>query len=239
MTSSAHRQDPVAVADLAHALPVALGRRERAAGVLHRLHDHHGDGLGPACWMHRLEILEQERGELGLGLLRRTVVAVRVVDVDDVRHERLEGRLQRGDAVDRERAHGRPVVGDPPRDRLPAALAAGRVVLARELPGRLDGLRAAGDEEDAVQVARRDARRPRRRARSRAGARSSSSCRRAARAAAPRGLADLVAEAVADVDGEEPGERVEVALAVDVLEVAAVAAHDDRDVLAVVAWTCA
>jgi hypothetical protein len=45
-------------------------------------------------------------------------------------------------------------------------------------------------------------------------------------------LADLVAEAVADVDGEETRERVEVALAVDVLEVAAVAAHDDRDVLA-------
>jgi hypothetical protein len=32
------------------------------------------------------------------------------------------------------------------------------------------------------------------------------------------GLSDLVAEAVADVDGEQARERVEIALAVDVLE---------------------
>jgi hypothetical protein len=43
-----------------------------------------------------------------------------------------------------------------------------------------------------------------------------------------RGLADLVAVAVADLHGEEARERVEVAAAADVLEVAAVAAHDDR-----------
>jgi hypothetical protein len=43
-----------------------------------------------------------------------------------------------------------------------------------------------------------------------------------------RRLAHLLAEAVAEVDREEPGERVEVALAVRVLEVAAVAADDDR-----------
>ena len=43
-------------------------------------------------------------------------------------------------------------------------------------------------------------------------------------------LAPLVAERVADVHREEPGERVEVALPVRVLEVAAVAADDDRDV---------
>ena len=48
-----------------------------------------------------------------------------------------------------------------------------------------------------------------------------------------RRLADLLAVAVADVDREEPGERVEVALAVRVPEVAAVAPDDDRDVLAV------
>src|SRR5207244_13196164 len=42
--------------------------------------------------------------------------------------------------------------------------------------------------------------------------------------------ADLLAEAVADVDGEEGREGIEIALAVDVLEVAPVTADDDRHV---------
>src|SRR5438046_6125841 len=46
------------------------------------------------------------------------------------------------------------VVRRAPGDRLPAALALRLVELARELPGRLDRLRPARDEEDAVQVAR-------------------------------------------------------------------------------------
>ena len=50
-----------------------------------------------------------------------------------------------------------------------------------------------------------------------------------------RRLAHLLAERVADLHGEEPGERVEVALAVRVLEVAAVAADDDRDLAVPVA----
>ena len=186
------------------------------------------------------------------------MIAIGVVHVDHVRHERLERDPERGDAVDRQGAHRRPVVGDPARDRLPAALArdplldalarrhalrhlrphvvaARRVVLARELPGRLDRLGAARHEEDAVQVAGRD------------GCDLGRELDRARVRIAPvrvegklaqlrgGGLADLVAEAVADVDGEKARERVEIALAVDVLEVAAVPAHDDRDVLARVA----
>ena len=42
-----HEQHAVPVADLAHALEVALGRHEAAARVLHRLEEHRGDGLGP------------------------------------------------------------------------------------------------------------------------------------------------------------------------------------------------
>ena len=42
----ADEQDVVLVADLAHALPVAVGWGERAAGVLHRLHEHRGDAVG-------------------------------------------------------------------------------------------------------------------------------------------------------------------------------------------------
>ena len=45
-----------------------------------------------------------------------------------------------------------------------------------------------------------------------------------------RGRADLVAVGVAKLYGEEARERVQVPLAVDVLEVAALAAHDDRHV---------
>src|SRR5262245_56324564 len=45
-----------------------------------------------------------------------------------------------------------------------------------------------------------------------------------------RRLPDLVAVRVADVDREQPRQRIEVALAVHVLEVAALAADDDRNV---------
>jgi hypothetical protein len=131
------------------------------------------DGLGPHREDRLLELGEEELRELGLGLLRRAVVAVRVRDVAHLGEQRLERRANRRDAVDRQSAHGRPVVGDVARDRLVAArrhegrrddrvvvdlgllragagarrdeptdvlLAARRVVLARELPRRLDGL---------------------------------------------------------------------------------------------------
>src|SRR5262249_12321654 len=101
-------------------------------------------------------------------------------------------------------------------------------VLPREFPGRLDGLGTSRDEEDAIEVTgseRRDL-----------------GCEldRAWVGVRPvrvegqlahlleRRLADLLPEAVAEVDGEEAGERIEVSLPVDVLEVTAVAAHDDR-----------
>ena len=145
------------------------------------------------------------------------MVAVRVPDVDGVGNERLERRLERRDAVNRERAHRRPVVGDPPRNGLPA-LAAPPMVLTSELPGRLDCLRAAGAEEDAVQVAGRqfgDLRGELDRARMGVAPVRVEQLAHLRR----RGLAHLLPEAVADVDGEEAGERIEVALAVRVLEV--------------------
>ena len=182
-----------------------------------------------------------------LRLLRRAVVAVRVLDVPHLGDERLERLLQRRDAVDRERAHRRPVVGDLARDRLVAArgrradalvvprlvcrhpLAAAReVVLARELPRRLDRLGAAGDEEGAVEVARRErGQLARELDRARVRVRPVRVEGQLAHLLERR-LADLLAEAVADVDREEAGERVQVALPVRVLEVAAVAADDDR-----------
>ena len=251
-------QDLVLVAERAHALPVARGRDERAAGVLHRLHVHHADRLRPHRDDRLLEVVEQEPRELLLGLALRPVVAVRVVHVPHLGDERLERIAERRDAVDRERAERRAVIREVPRDRLVAArrpahlgddrvvaglglVAADRdgdrlearlvtrdVVLARELPGRLDGLGAAGDEEDAVQVAGRERRELRGELdRARVRVRPVRVERQLAHLLERR-LADLLAEAVAEVDREEAGERVEVAVALAVLEIAAVAAHDDR-----------
>ena len=223
------QQDAVAVAQLAHALEVAGGRHERAARVLDRLDDHHRDRARAGLLDRGLEVVEQEAGEVLLGLVRRAVEAVRVGHVDHVRHKRLERDAQVGAAVDRQRAHGGAVVGDPPRDRLPAPLAARGVVLARQLPGRLHGLRAARHEEHAIQVARgelgdgvRKLHRPRVRKRPVDGEGQLAHLRRGR-------LAHLLAEAVAGVHAEQPGQRVEVALAVRVLQVAAVAADDHRD----------
>ncbi len=109
-------------------------------------------------------------------------------------------------------------------------LAARGVVLPRELPRRLDRLGAAGAEEDAVEVARRERRdlgRELDRARMRV---------RPVRVEGQlahlleRRLADLLAERVADVHREEPSESVDVAPPVRVLEMATVAADDDRHV---------
>ena len=119
----------------------------------------------------------------------------------------------------------------PPRPAAPAY----EVVLPRELPGGLDRLRAARDEEDAVQVARRERRELRGEL---DGARMRVRPVRVEGQLAhlrERGLADLLAERVADVDREEPGERVEVPLAVRILEVAPLAADDHRHVLVAVA----
>ncbi len=114
------------------------------------------------------------------------------------------------------------------RERLPAP---SLVVLPRELPRRLDRLGAAGAEEDAVQIPGRERRDLRRQLdRARMGVRPVRVERQLAHLLERR-LADLVAERVADVDGEEAGECVDVAPPVRVLEMAAVTAHDDRDVL--------
>ena len=250
-------QDVVLIADRAHALPVANRRRETAAGVLHGLHVHEADGLGAHREDRLLEVVEQELRELLLGLGARAVVAICVVDVAHLGHERLERFAERGDAVDREGAHRRAVVGDVACDRLvpvrPAArrnkrvvprlrlaerhadslLAARDVVLPGELPRRLDGLGTTGDEEHAVQVTGCE--------RGQLGGELD----RLRMGVGPVGvegqlahlrerrLADLLAVAVPDVDREQTGEGVEVALAVRVPEVTAVALDDDRDVLAV------
>ena len=148
-------QDVVLVADLAHAREVAVGRREAAAGVLHRLEDHGGD---------RVRALELDALADRLGELHRIValvaVHVRVRDVGDAGRQRLERLAQRGDARRGERAERRAVVGGVARDDLRLQrLAVELVELARQLDRGLDRLAAAAREEDAVEVARARGRR--------------------------------------------------------------------------------
>ena len=218
------------VADLAHALPVAVLRHEAAARVLHRLEDHGRHRLRALELDH---LLDRVRGPERVAVLG-PAVRVRVRHVVGARHERLERRAQRRDAGDRERAEGGAVVGGLARDDLRLQrVAVQLVVLAGELPGRLDGLGAARGEEDPVEVAGREA-----------GDALGQLDRLRVRVAPVgveaelldlrgRGLADLGA-AVAGVHAEERREAVEVALAVLVVDVGALAARDDRDLVAVV-----
>jgi hypothetical protein len=101
------------------------------------------------------------------------------------------------------------------------------VVLPGELPGRLDSLGAAAHEEGAVDVTGREAGELGRQLdRARMGEGPVDRKRQLAHLRGGR-LAHLRTEAVAGVHGKESRERVQVALAVRVLEVAALGADDD------------
>ena len=124
------------------------------------------------------------------------------------------------------------MVGHAAADGLPAPLAARVVVLAGELPGGLDGLGAARDEEAALEVAGRKAGQLGGQLdRARVGEGPVDRKRQLAHLGGGR-LAHLLSVAVADVHAEQPGEGVEVALAVHVYEVAAVAADDHLQIVA-------
>ena len=177
------QQDVVLVADLADPLEVAGRGREAAAGVLHRLEEDRGDGVG-ALELDRLG--DPVRGPAAEGLLVVAEVVGAAVEVG-VGHlvgagdQRLEHLLQRRDAGDGQRALRGAVVGHGPGDDLVLVGLAGELeVLLGELPRRLDGLAAAGGEEDAVEVAGRHLRRSGRRARRPAGARRTRAGRRPA-----------------------------------------------------------
>src|SRR3954451_20692542 len=221
-------QDVVLVADLADALEVALGRREAAAGVLDRLHDHGGDRLGAL----ELDAVRDRLGEVLGAVAGRQAVEVRVRDVATAGGERLERLAQRGDAGRAQCAHRRAVVGDLAGDDLVLVRVAPElVVLPRELERALDGLAAARGEEDAVEVAGGDRREARRELdRRRVGVGTGREEAEVLGLVGAR-LADPGA-AVADVHAEQRAEAVEVLVAVLVPDVAAVALDDDRDLRA-------
>ena len=164
----------------------------------------------------------------------RRPVEVGVGDLDGPADEGFERRLEVRDAGDGQRTHGRAVVGDLAADDLGALRLPGHAeVLADQLPGRLDRLGAAGGEEDAIEVARRVA------------GQALGQLDGAWVGVGPQGevgqragllgarLGELGAP-VAQLRGEQPGQPVEVALAVLVPHVRALAAHHDRDLVGLV-----
>ena len=126
------------------------------------------------------------------------------------------------------------MVGDVAADHLgPLRLPDHPEVLAGQLPGRLDRLGATGGEEDPVEVAGREARHP---VGELDGARVGVGPEREV-GQRPGLLGACLGElgaAVADLGGEQSGEAVEVALAVLVPDVGALAPHDDGHLVVLV-----
>ena len=226
----AHEQHVVLVADLPDPLEVPRRRREAAAGVLHRLEEDGGDGVGALGLDRHRDLVGGPPAErllvVGVGLGRPVEVGVgHLVGTGD---ERLEVLLERRDPGDGQGSLGRAVVGDGARDHLVlAGLADELEVLLRELPRGLDGLAAAAGEEDPVEVAGREPGDPLGELDGAGvGVRPQREERELLRLTGHR-LADLGA-AVPDLDDEEPGEPVDVLLARLVPDVVALAPDDER-----------
>ena len=156
-------------------------------------------------------------------------VAVGVGDVERAGHQRLERRPDGGQAGDRQRPHRRAVVGEVAGDDL---VRWGWPMAAKywrgQLPRRLDGLAAAGGEEHPVEVAGRQ--RGQAAGQLDGGRVGVGPQREVGQLAAWRagGLGQL-GPPVAGLHGEQAGQAVEVALAVAVPHVAALAPLDDGD----------
>ena len=222
------------VADLAQALPVARRRHETAARVLDRLGDDHRHGLGRLELDRRLDLLEQRLAErLGI-VARRVPVGVGRGDVPGRDRQRLERRPADRHAGEREGAHRHPVVGVTAGDHLATLrLALGRVPLDGDLVGRLDRLRTARGEEDAVEAVGRqrgDLRRGLDRARvSDRPVRAERELDHLLEGSGP----DLLAVGVTEVRAVQAREAVDVAVALAVEDVVALAAVDHGDLRAV------
>ena len=149
------QQDPVAIADRAHAREVVGRRHDQAARPLHRLGDHRGDRLRAGVDDHLLQ-------GLGVGLTglhpRSRVVAVGIG-----RGRVQEARRQRLHVLPEDRQPGG--AGGPQRQPVVVAEAGDDVdapglplqlpVQPGQLVGGVVGLGAAGSEEGDLQVARR------------------------------------------------------------------------------------
>ena len=228
-----HQRDPVLVAQRAQAGPVALGRDEAAAGVLDRLGDQHRHRLRAGLDDRALGVVEQPRAERGLVLRLGVAVAVGVGDPRDRDRRGAERLLHRPHAGEAQRAEGDAVVGDLARDRLRALrLALGQVVLAHDLPGGFDRLRAAVGEEHAVQVAGRALGQRRRELDRRRVRGRPVRVERERRHLRRRHRRHLLAVRVADLAAEQGAQTVEVAVALGVEDVGALAPLEHQQRLA-------
>jgi hypothetical protein len=101
-------QHVVAVADLSHAVEVAVLGRDAAAGVLQRLEDHRGDRLRP---LEEDPLLDLVRGPERVAI-GGPVVAVGVRGLDPAGDQRFEVRPQLPDPRRLQSPEGGPVVRD-------------------------------------------------------------------------------------------------------------------------------
>ena len=142
----ADHQDPVAVAQLAHALDVAIGRDQDAVRPDDRLEEHGGDRVRPLVADDVLEALQRLRHGTGFCLSP----AMRIGVADDADQPGLVRPAARV-AGEGHRPHGRPVIRPVASEHLVATRD-----VARELDRVLDRLGATEREEDLVHVAGQD-----------------------------------------------------------------------------------
>jgi hypothetical protein len=154
-----HENHAVAIADLAHRLPVAGRWGEATAGVLDRLKEDRRDCFGALAQDGLFDLMggPQTKGFEVIGVLFGPVEIDRR-HLDCAGHQRFEGRAIGVERRDGQCPQGRAVVRDVATDDLVAiGVAAHLVVLARQFPGTLDGLGTTGGEKHPIEVARREA----------------------------------------------------------------------------------
>ena len=224
----------VLVTDLADPWEIALRRDETTTRVLDRLEENCSDGLGPFEEDAVFDALDEPIAERSVVLAERMPVPVGARYVRGPGCERFEWRADRRDTGDGERAEGGAVVRRLSRDDLvPLALALGAEVLARQLPGRLDGFTPAGGEEHPVQIAGCQ-RGELGREFDRGGVAVAPDREVLERLGLFRGRLGEVMTTVAKLHSEQAAQRVQVLAFVRVPEVAAFAAHHDRNLLGLV-----
>ena len=203
------QQHAVFVADAAEFLPVTVRRHKAATAVLDRFSDDQGNGFGPLGEDHVLD---------GLGA-RKNIggVAVGVANVAwAVPEHRQEVLAELRHAGDRKGGDGGAVVAPFSRDDLVTALVAtSDVVVAGELECRLDGFGTRRHEEDVLEVTGSDVGDHRRRLAHRLVREAPVRVERHALHLLAR-LGGKITAAVAEVRAEEPGETIEVALALGI-----------------------
>ena len=142
----ANHEDAVLVAELAHALEVAVRRHEHAVGARHRFENERGNGLRA---FELDDLLERRQASIGRVPAPFDAV-VRIEKMDHARHPRFVGPAP-GIAGQRAGAGGRAVIRAVAREDLVAS--GGQ---PRELDRVFVRLGAAVGEEEDVDVAGRD-----------------------------------------------------------------------------------